>query len=146
MVSKRMMMFANGCGEPMCMEMDIHGNFMYQMEDSHFVYPDRNRSKDAHPYSYDLFWIWKRDNVKSKGVDVVYHDRMQEYDYDKYRKAFKLAQDCGPGDNLKSWSQDQASMFMSHYQDIPCTVIAIAEGCNKSSGHPYWVFWFKKES
>jgi len=132
--------------EKMMMGMDIYDTMRFRPDKrNHFVDPQRNRHKNTHPYSYDPYWIWKKGDVKVKGVNVDYHDRLQQWNWDRYRKAFDLVKEDGCTGDINSFTQEQASMFMSHYQDKPCEVIAIAEGCNQSSGYPYWVFWYVKK-
>ena len=127
-------------------KINLYGDF-YELPNLSevFVDPSRTRSKQDYPYSYDPYWIWKKGDVNEQGVNAVYHDRMQQWDYEKYKNAFKsVTNDNHNGYGIGSFTQKQASKFMSFYQGYDCEVIAIAEGCNQSNGYPYWVFWYKK--
>lgn len=135
----------DGYGGIVTMEMLMDGSMrIITDDDDHWVDPRRTNSKMSHPYNYSEFFIWKKGDVKAAGVEAVYHDRMQQWDYDKYKKSFAIASEDHPDSmsGIPSMKQKQASLFMSTYQEMNCEVIAIAEGCNASNGYPYWIFWY----
>ena len=104
-----------------------------------WVDPYKRTTKAESPYGYDAFYIWRKGNLKD--CDTVYHDRMQEWDWDKFREAAALV----PGKRFDQFTRADANKFLSHYFDKKVITMAIAEGCNVSTGYPYWVFWFKEK-
>ena len=62
------------------------------------------------------------------------------WDYDKWRE---VAKDLP---RIDQWGADTCSKVLSAYWGKPITALALAEGCNPSSGYPYWIFWYKDAS
>jgi hypothetical protein len=105
--------------------------------------PDRQREQHDHPYSYSEFFIYgDRQVIRSKGLEAVYSDRLQQWDYEKYERCCE--------EHPKAWRRpvgDRAAMsaWMTAYMGKPVDVVALAEGCNVSSGYPYWIVWFREK-
>lgn len=98
-----------------------------------WVYSHReNRTKEDWPYSYSDHYLV---GTAAKGDSAVYSDRLHQWDHVSFSRAYART-----GDYTKSLRK--ASDFMTTYYNKPITVSAVAEGCNVSSGYPYWVLWF----
>lgn len=110
---------------------------------SRWVDPKRTRTKQEYPYSYsEFFHFGKRADISAKGVQAVYSDRLWQWDYDKCHKAHKTHLNC----RFEQASPAQLSAFLSEYNGKPCTVVALAEGCNPSTGYPYYILWYTIQS
>jgi len=107
-----------------------------------FVDPNtENRTKEEWPYSYSPYYLWGQSE---KGCDAVYSDRMAQWDNDKAKAALAAVADlnCRYG----YWGQEGTSKYLTAYFGKPTEAVAAAEGCNVSSGYPYWIFWFRDAS
>lgn len=109
-----------------------------------WVYPEReNRTRADWPYSYSDHFLWRDGSRESlKDAHAEYSDRMQQWDGDKWRGACAEA----PRTQVTHWGQDACTKFLTAYFGRPVTACALSEGCNVSSGYPYWVFWFRDVS
>lgn len=98
----------------------------------------QRRAKATHPYSYDPFFLLKSGDVRN--AESVYSDRLAQWDFDAYRAACTAI-----GKRLDQCSLREVSKFMAAYfGDRKINAIALAEGCNQSSGNPYWIIWFRE--
>jgi hypothetical protein len=98
------------------------------------------RTKHSDPYSYSDFYIWRSftdEEYEAGGISADYHDRMQQWDYKKYQSCFPKRS------GITSMRSRTASKFLSDYFGKTITCVGISEGCNVSSGYPYWVFYYK---
>lgn len=105
-------------------------------ESQKWVDPRRTREKSSHPYSYDEFYIWRDRDLTGSGAD--YSDRLAQWDYEKFRRCtapFKKRFD--------HFSRADCARFLSDYFGRPIVATALVEGCNASSGYPYWIFFHK---
>lgn len=95
--------------------------------------PD-NRTKEEWPYSYSEHYLV---GTARKGDSAVYSDRLSQWDRVSFSRAW---------DRTGSYTQSlsKASDFMTTYFNRPMTVTAVAEGCNVSSGYPYWIIWYRE--
>ena len=101
-----------------------------------WVEPNRdNRTKEEWPYSYSDHYLW---GAPGKDHHAVYSDRLGQWDGDAWKRACAAV----PKKSLSQFSQSDADKFMSAYYGKPIKVSALAEGCNVSSGYPYWILWF----
>jgi len=95
------------------------------------------RTPDEYRYSYNAYVLWKdKDDYK----DVVYCDRMRQWDYKKYimltKKYFGNESDYWYGRERK-----EIQNFLREYMDKPDLIlVGMMTGCNVSSGYPYWIF------
>lgn len=111
-----------------------------------WVNPDReNRTKSESPYAYSEYFVFRhggrRDGYSwnfGKDTHADYSDRLWQWDYEKARKACE-----GIEGRMTHWGPDSASKFLSAYYGRPIECLALAEGCNPSSGYPYWIFWYR---
>jgi hypothetical protein len=111
---------------------------MQQSQKSHYVNERDQRSKSQYPYSYSEFYLLgNRDTVKNCSAD--YSDRLQQWDYEKYRAA---CTEMGCRFDQASW--DKLNKFLETYYGPGYEATGLAEGCNASNGYPYWIIWYKK--
>ena len=106
--------------------------------DPKWVDPRRTRSKHSHPYNYDAYYHWREKNLK--GAHAEYHDRMQQWDWEKYQEAFALVEDKG----VTEYTRDELSAFLSAYFGRKVKAVALVEGCNHGNGYPYWIFYYRE--
>ena len=120
------------------MQNDIEWDYYGSKVD--WVDPDKTRTKYAHPYSYSDHFLWRHGDLShQKGIDVVYSDRLYQWDYKKYEKTRIKNK------RFSQYTREDAAKFLTRYFGKRTTVVALAEGCNVSNGYPYWIFWFKYE-
>lgn len=97
------------------------------------------RTKVSHPYSYDCHVIW-RGGRNDEAKHAVYHDRMQQWDWDKYERCRKLHLN---NQGFANADPKKVEAFLRDYNDDQdLRLIIIQEGCNVSNGYPYWVFHY----
>jgi len=108
-------------------------------ESARWVDPDRTRTKDKFPYSYDEFFVWgSRDSIQ--GCEAMYNDRIWEWDRAKADALWAKHVGC-------RWDQAQrrqVNAFLSEYLGKPVTSTAVAEGCNPATQYPYWIVWYRE--
>lgn len=116
-------------------------NGMFYWKSSPYIDWEGNpveRTKHTHPYSYDAYVQHK---VKDKYQQAVYDDRMQQWDAKKYEEAMK--NNFKSGEWWHNRTPEKVEGFLRDYYDKPdLKLVGIMEGCNESSGYPYWVFMF----
>ena len=95
------------------------------------------RTPEEYPYSYDLHFLWGK-----RGGDCVYNDRMQQRDYEKYKKCY--TEHIGSRNSLRTASKEAITNFVNAYFDEKYKVLGLVEGCNQSNGYPVWMFIIKK--
>lgn len=98
------------------------------------------RDKCSYPYSYDPFVIWKGNY--SETDHAVYSDRLMGWDSKKYRDCCKKAFGDKRG-TFATHSPCSIEEFLSLYFDEKITLTGIEQGCNYSSGFPFWIFYYK---
>ena len=111
---------------------------------------DHNRTKEEAPYAYGEHFLW-RDGEKvdpsrgtftawsAPGVEAAYSDRLQQWSAENWRRALAAVPQNG---QMRYWGPEAASAFLTAYFQKPTAAVALAEGCNPSSGYPYWILWF----
>jgi len=102
-----------------------------------YVWPGKNRSPDEYPYSFDPYYVARAEDFDIKKHHGVDHDRMIQWDGNKYRAAFTES-----GVNFRCPDLEKLSDFLTRYYGNPTTCKAIARGCNQSSGYEIWSIWF----
>lgn len=108
-----------------------------------FVYSDSTRSPKEYSYSYDPYFIYG-DHQLVIGAAQHYTDRLRQFDTDKYTRLKNLH--LGTGDYWDAYSVENIEVFMQEYYDNNDEVVAVAQGCNKGNGYPYWIIWTKARS
>lgn len=107
--------------------LDIEGNIV-------------KRNPYTNPYNYDEYVIWKK-GCKIDRSTAVYSDRLQQWDSEKFNKCKSKINGEFSYDNPKT-----VETFLSLYFEQEIELTAIVQGCNQSSGFPYWVFYYKEEN
>lgn len=110
------------------------------------------RTPEGHPYSYDPYFLWKEDKDLNE-CEVAYDDRLMLWDGDKFEKSRAKATEktrpltpYNPGRYLvRTFNQQEVSIFLSEYFSRSIKAKAMAIGCNQATGNPYLVFWFNTE-
>lgn len=114
---------------------------------SHYRDIDGNpveRTPLTHKYSYDEFVLYKASNFDKKDC-WVYSDRMLQWDREKYSEAFHKVWPGKTGcQSFWDRTPEEINRFLSLYFDKNVTLTAIMQGCNASTGYPYWVFAYKE--
>lgn len=122
---------------------------IYGEDITHLRHVDLNgnpisRTKQEYPYSYDPFVVWKRDYHKGKG-HTVYSDRLIQWDYNKFNKCCQQVWN-NTGQYFDNRKPNDIEKFLSKYFDKEIKLTAIMEGCNISSGYPYWIFFYEYDN
>lgn len=108
-----------------------------------------NETPSESPYGFSEHFVWRTEDVRpagpsnihavcSPGVEAAYSDRLSEWNRDAFNRACQSV--AGPSE---FWDQRQASRFLTFYFGKPTKAVALARGCNRSNGYPYWIIWFK---
>ena len=102
------------------------------------------RTPFTHPYNYDEFVVWKKEGANDIERDsAVYSDRLWEWDHEKYNK-FCQEVFGDKGQQFNSRNPDGIEKFLSLYFEKEVMLTAIVQGCNQSSGFPYWIFFYRE--
>ena len=120
-------------------------NIFGEVVEPQFVDLDGNeikRNPFTHPYSYDEYVIWKDENFNKEKYSAVYSDRLYQYDYEKYNKCCQEVFE-NQGQRFDRRDPKEIEKFLSMYFDERIKLTAIMQGCNQSSGFPYWVFLYE---
>ena len=99
------------------------------------------RDKHNWPYSYDPYVVWKGNYIKGEN-ETVYSDRLMQWNYEKFNKCCKEVWD-NEGQYFSGRSATEIERFLSLYFEKEIELTVIMQGCNVSSGYPYWIFYFK---
>lgn len=110
-------------------------------------YPDRSRdwlnpygtnyTPEQRPYGYSEFYIWRKSD---KLQNAVYDDRMREWNKTAWDHARTTV---AVGKRISQFTQKEATEFLSIYWNKNVTCTALAEGCNASTGYPYFIFFYE---
>ena len=105
-----------------------------------YVFPNaQNFSPEERPYGFSPYFLWKSkkfDISKANGVDS---DRLHQWKPDRFKAALDAA-----GGRLSTLRGVQASLFLSTFYEKPITALAVARGCNVSSGYEIYSFFFQE--
>lgn len=103
--------------------------------------PVRKTPYDS-PYAYDDYVQWKGDYRKGEQTQVVYSDRMGMWDYEKFKELYqKVFNEMGHYFGNKN--PENVEQFLKLFFDREIKLTAIMQGCNKSNGNQYWIFFFE---
>lgn len=97
------------------------------------------KTPDTHGYSYDPYVVYKN---KQEYEHSVYSDRLFQWDSQKHDSLCKKHF----GNQSSYWnnrSNDKIEAFLRDYFDKPnIKLVGVMQGCNVSSGYPYWIFMY----
>lgn len=122
-------------------EMFYGRRYGFDQPDEHWVDPNRTDGKRTHPYSYSEFYLWGYAAGKEASTDAVYSDRLAQWGREKFERCFR---EVAPNKGWDRMSSAEVSKWLTSYFGRPITATAVAEGCNVSSGYPYWIIWFRE--
>ena len=101
------------------------------------------RNPFSYPYNYDEYVIWKDENFDKEKYSTVYSDRLYQWDYKKYNRCcqevFK-----NQGQMFYQREPKEIEKFLSMYFEKEVKLTAVMQGCNQSSGFPYWIFLYEE--
>lgn len=103
--------------------------------------------RNTHPYDFSevIHWMINREkgNMRTprpKGMTgAEYSDRLSQRDWNRYNQAVRST---GEG-RLEHRPREKVSEFLSIYFGRATEALGLVEGCNASSGYPYYIFYFK---
>lgn len=113
---------------------------------SQFVDLDGNeikRNPFSHPYNYDEYVIWKDENFNNEKYSAVYSDRLYQWDSEKYNRCCQEVF-ANKGQQFYQREPKEIEKFLSMYFEERIKLTAVMQGCNQSSGFPYWIFLYEK--
>lgn len=99
----------------------------------------------SHPYSYDEFVIYKSKDFKPTDC-MVYHDRMLQWNRQKFGDAVREVWPKTPGSQMFSGrTPEDINKFLNLYFGKEVKLTAVLQGCNVGNGFPYWIFAYTEE-
>lgn len=102
------------------------------------------RTPYSHPYSYDAYVLYKSPDY-DKTDRWVYSDRMRQWDRDKLQDAMRTVwPDQAGSQSFSGKNPADINRFLNLYFGKEVRLTAIMEGCNVSSGYPYWIFVYRE--
>lgn len=101
-----------------------------------WINPEKNSTPEDYPFSFDAFYLWRDFDKHNKpnGLDIIYTDRMYQWDYDKATKAFEGYRD------IRNLTKDDCMMIAKKYFGNETQCIGYALCCNASNGYPIGMF------
>lgn len=102
------------------------------------------RTPFSHPYNYDEYVIWKDENFNKEKYSAVYSDRLYQWDWEKYNRCCQEVFE-NQGQMFYQREPKEIERFLSMYFDKEIKLTAVMQGCNQSSGFPYWIFLYEEE-
>lgn len=102
------------------------------------------RTPETHRYSFSDYVVFKDEAGYRLATGSAYSDRMQTWDYDKYKSAAiavwgENRQGGGFPSCPNSGKDANTEKFLRLYYDDPqLELVAIIASCNVSSGYPLW--------
>lgn len=100
------------------------------------------KTRAEYPYSYDAYVIWQNNYQKDKS-QTVYSDRLKQWDWEKYNNCCETVWH-NQGQYFDQRTPEDIEKFLCLYFDKQIKLTAITQGCNVSSGYPYWVFYYEE--
>lgn len=110
-------------------------------DDEHATTPEQNS------YAYDAHYLWRifPDKTNIPPHDCIYSDRMRQWDYEKYEKAFdRKSARYGKLGNLGSWGlrigRRDADIIVQRYYGKGHRCIGYGLDTNRSTGYELGIF------
>lgn len=101
------------------------------------------RMPEDYPYSYDTFILWKTDEcIEEKSQTTVYSDRLFSWDSKKFSKAYESVWGK-TSPYFYDKSIEDIKKFLGLYLKKEIRLTLVAQGCNHSTGEPFWMFNYK---
>ena len=98
------------------------------------------RTPREYPYSYDAHFSWRDfDKSDMEGIDIVYSDRMRDWDPEKYKTALNTVGRCW----IENISRDAAKRLIEIYYDGAYECVGFGRCCNMSSGYGIGLFYLR---
>lgn len=103
------------------------------------------RDPHRYKYSYDPYFLYRADTFNPDTMSGEYSDRMWEWDHDKFDRCVNAVwPDSRHGQSFYHDDPKDITKFLELYFGYPVVLHGILQGCNVSSGYPYWIFVFTK--
>jgi len=116
------------------------GDEVYYHDEDGFICHIPPRTEFSHPYSFDpivLFYTGKEHQRAD------YSDRLQQWDYDKFKKCMEEAGNVSGELHFRWGNRDQVTKLMRLYYDDPkLEVVKVVKQCNANSGYPLWIIYY----
>lgn len=113
---------------------------------SKYVDLDGNRVRRtpySNPYNYDTFVQWSGECTQ--GGHSVYSDRLYQWDWEKYNRCCMEVWG-NQGQYFDNRTPEDINKFLNLYFGEEVKLTTILQGCNQSTGFPYWCFIYEKEN
>ena len=108
-------------------------------------YGRSERDPHRYKYSYDPYFLYRADTFNPDIMSGEYSDRMWEWDHDKFDRCVNAVwPDSRHGQCFYHDDPEDVKKFLELYFGHPVVLHGILQGCNVSSGYPYWIFVFTK--
>lgn len=85
----------------------------------------------------DAQLVFRAPHASNQEVATAYDDRLQEWDYDAWKRGTEAAKASEFGAQTAGWYQE---LLRTYHDDPALDLLAIWKGCNCSSGYEYHVF------
>jgi len=99
------------------------------------------RTPWTHPYNYDEFVVW--ESGTKRGCSADYSDRLLQWDRQKFEECC-LKVFGNKGQSFDNRTPEAIEKFLCLYYKEPIYLTTIVQGCNASSGYPYWIFFYNR--
>lgn len=100
------------------------------------------RTPIDYPYSYDEYLLWRHDYHKDKSK-TVYSDRLYQWDSKKYDKCCEEIFG-NHGQYFDDRNPKDINKFLNMYLGKEVKLTAVLQGCNRSTGYPFWKFVYEE--
>jgi len=104
---------------------------------------DKNEKLQLHPHYRDPRFANKSAQIvfgsREPNLKYVYDDRLQQWNYEKYKSSWKKAINSGKTKDSCAFLE----IYLSAYFDKPIEIKCVLAGVNWSNGYEYWVAGYK---
>lgn len=99
------------------------------------------RTPQDSPYSYDEFVIWQDKTADIHKCSAVYSDRMMQWNSTKFQHCMQTVFGTS-GQSFYNSKHTDINKFLNLYFENKVQLVAVLQGCNVSTGYPYWIFYY----
>ena len=111
-----------------------------------WVSQSRGRSQHDYPYAFDTFYLWKDESHDQATDSSVDSDRMfMEAHSNFIRARRKVDEDKPQSQHFSDFTPDKTSEFLTLFYRREIKATALAKGCNQSTGHPIYTFFYREK-